>query len=209
MYLLEAFVNLTFSDNGIETLLGKNAVGCFASVLDDSRVCQVLDDAWPKIVELSLRVLGNMSINHDGKQECIDNEVIKRSHAFLVNQPERSHKDALNTSLILMSCSIHLDGKHQIVHADHNGSPYIICTMINRLESSQYPDLRKNLIVALTNVAELPLGFEKITGQLIHKIQILDEVFGARAVKPLHGFLPRLNDYDDTMSFSKKAQMIG
>jgi hypothetical protein len=82
--------------------------------------------------------------------------------------------------------------------------------MISRLDTNYFPDLRKNLIVALTNVAELPLGFEKITGQLIHKIQILDEVFGARAVKTLHGFLPRLSDYDEaTMGFSKKAQHIG
>lgn len=170
----------------------------------------MLSDRWQKIAELSLRVLGNMSINHQGKDECIKNEVIRRSHAFLIAEPARSYEDALNTSLILMSCSIHLEGKNQIVHADHNGSPYIICTMINRLDSSEHPDLRKNLIVALTNVAELPLGFEKITGQLIHKIQILDEVFGSRAVKTLHGFLPRLSEYDEaTLSFSNKAKHIG
>lgn len=46
IYLLEAFINLTFSDNGIETLLGKNAVACFANVLDNKKVIQVLDDKW-------------------------------------------------------------------------------------------------------------------------------------------------------------------
>ena len=82
--------------------------------------------------------------------------------------------------------------------------------MINRLESELHHDLRKNLIVALTNVAELPLGFEKITSQLIHKIKILDEVFGARAVKTLHGFLPKLTDYDETtLNYSNKAKHIG
>jgi len=50
--------------------------------------------------------------------------------------------------------------------------------------------------VALTNVAELPRGFEEITRQLLAKINILDEVFGARAVKPLHNFLPKLSEYD-------------
>ena len=63
------------------------------------------------------------------------------------------------------------------------------------------------MIVALTNVAELPEGFEKITYQLIHKIQILDEVFGARAVKTLHSFLPKLSEYDEMLSFSKGAKM--
>jgi len=82
-------------------------------------------------------------------------------------------------------------------------------TILSRLESDEWPDLRKNLIVALTNIAELPDGFEKITFQLIDKIQILDEVFGARAVKTLHGFLPKLTDYDHVTSFSKRAKSIG
>lgn len=177
--LLEAFINLTFSDYGIETLLGKEAIKNFTKILDNAEIKQALDDKWQKIAELSLRVLGNMSINHEGKQECIDEKVIERSHAFLIDEPDRSYEDALNTSLILMSCSIHLEGKNQIVHADHHGSPYIIKTMIQRLEcdDEEFGDLRKNLKVALINVAELPLGFEKITECLITKIQILDEVF--------------------------------
>jgi len=64
------------------------------------------------------------------------------------------------------------------------------------MESEVFPDLRNNLKVALTNVAELPRGFEEITRQLLTKISILDEVFGARAVKPLHNFLPKLSEYD-------------
>ena len=110
--LLEAFINLTFSDNGIETLLGKEAIACFTRVLDDEQIKTTLDDKWSRIAELCLRVLGNMSINHQGKQECIDNNVIERSHKFLVDDPERTYEDALNTSLILMSCSIHLEGKN-------------------------------------------------------------------------------------------------
>jgi hypothetical protein len=62
--LLEAFINITFSDNGIETLLGKEAIACFTRVLDDEQIRQTLDDKWSKIAELCLRVLGNMSINH-------------------------------------------------------------------------------------------------------------------------------------------------
>ena len=64
------------------------------------------------------------------------------------------------------------------------------------MESEAFPDLRNNLKVALTNVAELPRGFEEITRQLLNKISILDEVFGARAVKPLYNFLPKLSEYD-------------
>lgn len=36
IYLLEAFVNLTFSDNGISPLLGKSAIEQFTKILDPS-----------------------------------------------------------------------------------------------------------------------------------------------------------------------------
>ena len=67
--------------------------------------------------------------------------------------------------------------------------------------------------VALTNVAELPKGFSDITLQLCEKIEILDEVFGPRAVKPLHNFLPKLSQYDDMLNIepehiSNSAVMI-
>ena len=164
-----------------------------------------MEDKHAKIAELCLRVLGNMSINHDGKQECIENKVIARSFEFLLESEERSYEDALNTSLILMSCSIHLEGKNQIVdQVDDQENPLIIQAIISRLVSGEYPDLRNNLKVALTNVAELPRGFEVITQQLVENIKILDEVFGARAVKPLHNFLPKLSEYDEMLTITKQ-----
>lgn len=103
-----------------------------------------------------------------------------------------------------MSCSIHLEGKNQIVdQIDDQENPLIIQAIISRLISNDYPDLRNNLKVALTNVAELPRGFEVITQQLVENIKILDEVFGARAVKPLHNFLPKLSEYDDMLTITK------
>lgn len=63
-----------------------------------------------------------------------------------------------------MSTSIHLEGKNQIVdQVDTHHNPLILQAIISRLESDEYPDLRNNLKVALTNVAELPRGFEEIT----------------------------------------------
>lgn len=38
-----------------------------------------------------------------------------------------------------------------------------------------------------------------ITHQLVEKIEILDEVFGPRAVKTLHNFLPKLSQYDEML----------
>lgn len=67
IYLLEGFVNLTFSDMGIEPLLGKNAILQFTKLLDNAYAKNTLEEMYGKIAELCLRVLGNMSINHEGK----------------------------------------------------------------------------------------------------------------------------------------------
>lgn len=210
IHLLEAFVNLTFSDMGIQPLLGKNAIAQFSLLLGSTNAVFHLGEHHNKIAELCLRVLGNMSINHEGKQECIDNKVIEASYVFLEESDQRSYEDALNTSLILMSCSIHLEGKNQIVHKeDMSGIAVIIRTIIYRLEDMRYPDLRNNLKVVLTNVAELPLGFSKITLQLCDKIEILDEVFGPRCVKPLHNFLLKLSDYDDVLHIDENEAFKG
>ena len=81
---------------------------------------------------------------------------------------------------------------------DQNGEPRIIKLMINRLvDQDDYPDLRKNIKVALENVAELPAGFLKICHELSDKVEILDEIFGARSIKALHELLPKLNEYGE------------
>jgi len=67
IYLLEGFVNLTFSDMGIEPLLGKNAIKQFTKLLDHAYAKTTLKEMYGKIAELCLRVLGNMSINQEGK----------------------------------------------------------------------------------------------------------------------------------------------
>ena len=68
IHLLEGFVNLTFSDMGIEPLLGKGAVSNFNLIISQPYVRSILPEEHAlKIIELSLRVLGNISINHEGK----------------------------------------------------------------------------------------------------------------------------------------------
>jgi hypothetical protein len=171
-----------------------------------------LQECHNKIAELCLRVLGNMSLNHDGKQECIDHKVIERSYTYLIAGKERSYNDALNTSLILMSCSIHLEGKNQIISAvteegsDDEIFSCILKAIINRLKKQEYHALRGNLKITLENVAEKPDGFATITLLLIKKIEILDEVFGYRAVKPLHNFLPEMKCYDKYLELDEPEE---
>lgn len=131
--LLEAFANLTFSDFGIEPLLGTGAIPQFTKLLDNQYARDVLDDHYEQIGELCLRTLGNMSINHEGKDECINHKVIARTYEYLA---EKSREMRLQASLILMSCSIHLEGKHQIVNMiDDEGNPLIIVAIIKILQS--------------------------------------------------------------------------
>ena len=83
IHLLEGFSNLTFSDTGIEPLLGKKAVETFNNIISKPYVDVLKTAHKEKIRELCLRVLGNMSINHAGKQECIDNQVILSAWRYL------------------------------------------------------------------------------------------------------------------------------
>ena len=62
------------------------------------------------------------------------------------------------------------------------------------------PELRRNLKVALLNISELPEGFLKITHELSDKLELMDEVFGLRALKALHNLLPKLDTYEDPLN---------
>ena len=202
-HLLQAFVNLTFSDNGILPLLGKGAVANFNKIISQKYVLDILkEDDVKRVTELSLRVLGNMSLNHDGKQECIDDKVILNAWKYLDSNVMEKQ---LNASLVLMSCTIHLNGKQQAVQfEEEKGQPKIIQRIIERLSDKQYPDLRKNLKVTLLNISELPEGFLKITHELSDKMDLLDEVFGPRSVKALHNLLPKLSEYFDPLRIDNR-----
>jgi hypothetical protein len=65
-----------------------------------------------------------MSINHVVKQEAIDEQVILSAWKFLSSN---IYEERLNSSLVLMSCSIHLNGKQQSVwHEEERGEPIIL-----------------------------------------------------------------------------------
>ena len=51
-------------------------------------------------------------------------------------------------------------------------------------------DLRRNAKIALATVADLPEGFLKITEQMAGKVDLMDDLFGAGAVKALAELLP-------------------
>ena len=116
----------------------------------------------------------------------------------------KHYQKRLNSSMVLMSCTIHLDGKKQAVEVEKDThEPRILQKIIERLHDMKEPDMRKNLKVTLINIAELPEGFLKITHELSDKMDLLDEVFGPRSVKALHNLLPKLSEYPDPLKIEQ------
>jgi ubiquinone biosynthesis protein COQ9 len=116
----------------------------------------------------------------------------------------KHYQKRLNSSMVLMSCTIHLDGKKQAVEVEKDThEPRILQKIIERLHDMKEPDMRKNLKVTLINIAELPEGFLKITHELSDKMDLLDEVFGPRSVKALHNLLPKLSEYSDPLKIEQ------
>ena len=150
-------------------------------------------------------MLGNVSINHEGKQECIDHAVLLHAWRYLESAV---YAERLNASLVLMACTVHLTGKQQAIRfQEPKGQPKIVQTMIARLREGGFPDLRKNLKAALINIAELPEGFLLVAHELSAETELLDEVFGPRAVKALHSLLPALGEHADPLRVD--AELVG
>lgn len=199
IYLLEALQNFSNYDNGIEPLLGKGTVDCLNAILVDSAEILKLGCYKNRIQGLVLRVLGNISLNHEGKNEAIEAKIILNAWKYLDGDYR------FNASHVLMSCVIHLEGKKQAVSCvDDSDNPIIIQKMIERLYD-QEENLRTNIKVALINIAEYPLGFDKIINELSDKIDLLNEVFQERGLKSLVALLPKIDEYDDPLQLDEET----
>ena len=72
----------------------------------------------------TLKLLGDISINHKGKDECIKEHVIDASWPYLSSE---FLQERIYAAFVLMSCGIHLHGKYQIVQKEsEDGGPIII-----------------------------------------------------------------------------------
>lgn len=93
-----------------------------------------------------------------------------------------------------MATTIALDGKYQAISSEPGQKAPVLLHLYGILES-QLSDARTNSKQALQNIADLPEGFDKCADIISVNIEILDEVFNFRAVKPLVRLLPKLNSY--------------
>ena len=87
LYLLEAFINLTEYDNGIEPVLGTGLMSSLAYLIDKSKK---LKPHRKVIVERTLHVIANISMNPNGKQEGVDEEVIKVASPYI--KPSKTYE---------------------------------------------------------------------------------------------------------------------
>lgn len=72
----------------------------------------------------TLKLLGNISVNHKGKNECIEELVIDAAWPYLSSNVLQ---ERIYAAYVLMSCGVHLHGKYQIVQkVDSDNSPVII-----------------------------------------------------------------------------------
>ncbi len=131
LYLLEAFINLTQYDNGITPMLDTKSVAALRDILlpdyknDFGVHLQRIHERYSSRPRCStLKLLGNISTNHKGKDECIKEHVIDAAWPYLASDVLQEKVSAVYT---LMSCAIHLEGKYQIVQrVDEDGNPLII-----------------------------------------------------------------------------------
>ena len=72
----------------------------------------------------TLKLLGTISTNHKGKDECIKEHVIEAAWPYLASDVLQ---EKIFAAFTLMSCAIHLEGRYQIVQrVDEDGNPLIL-----------------------------------------------------------------------------------
>jgi HEAT repeat len=190
MELLEAFVNLSQYDNGINPMLDTGLMKCLISFL--SSISHLED--FITLQELTLNVICNISVNHTGKAEACEFQAIQAAGEFLKKKSTENQKKL--AAAVIMSVSIALEGKYQAVRIEKSGSP-VILKRLYKLLLDNIKDIRDNAIQCFHNCSDLPEGFDKSVIILSQNINILDEVFAIKCIKPLARLLPKLSSYAD------------
>eukprot|EP01017_Pseudomicrothorax_dubius_P022976 TRINITY_DN24717_c0_g1_i2.p1 TRINITY_DN24717_c0_g1~~TRINITY_DN24717_c0_g1_i2.p1 ORF type:complete len:497 (+),score=80.92 TRINITY_DN24717_c0_g1_i2:36-1526(+) len=182
--LLEAFQPILLTDDGIAFFLGTKTIKWMNDILRRLRQApNLLHQMTGKVCHLTLAALGKLAVNPKAKAECIEEGVIFTANSFLVSHSESEVFHALET---IMFCTILLEGKNQCVGAERDE---ILLQIIKLLHHSNV-EIVKLAKQTLVNIADLPLGFAKIAGHMSVLIDLLDDIFGTRAVSHLAKLLP-------------------
>jgi hypothetical protein len=186
IYLLEAFGYILEIDNGIEFFLKTGILKRVNSILD-SKDKPIFLEYKNRIHSLCLEFEMKFTMNHDGKSEGIEEEIIFTACKFLKSD---NFEEVKFSVMVLMSCTILLEGKVQCSkYPDHK----IILDLIDLL-NHQDKNLHRYVKNAIINISEYPLGAEILTVHLSPHFQYLDEIFGISMVRHLSKLLPKQNE---------------
>lgn len=172
-------------------MLGTGIIGSLVAFL---KSVQTIEPYKEILTERTLHCLMHLGLHPMGKDEANDVEALTTVVEFL--RKHNTHEQKRLASGVVMSVTIALNGKHQAVALTKGTSPILIQRLFMRLRERD-PDIWMNAMQALHNISDLPIGFEKAAAVLSNDLQILDEVLGYRAVKPLAALLPKLNKYQN------------
>jgi hypothetical protein len=113
IYLLEAFSRVLEYDNGIFFFIRCGIVKRMNEILKDDSFF----DQSQRINYLCLDCLAKICANNDGKQEGIEELIIPTASEFL-DSPIT--EESQFSTILIMNCTIHLDGKKQCVHVEED-----------------------------------------------------------------------------------------
>jgi hypothetical protein len=186
IYLLESFGYILEFDQGITFFLGSGILNRVNSILA-KHTETIFSEFKHRIHSLCLEFETKFTMNHDGKEEGITEEIIYTAYKFLHSSIFEEVKFAVMT---LMSCSILLEGKQQCT----NYNDQQILKDLTSLLPHPDKNLHRYVKNTLLNISEYPPGVQHITILLAPHFEFLDEIFGIKIVKWLALMLPKANE---------------
>ncbi|CAG9316912.1 unnamed protein product [Blepharisma stoltei] len=191
LYLLEAFINISEYDIGIEPMLG---TGLMKSLINFLKLAKKYKEQEIVMIERTLHVISHITIHPIGKIEGTDENAISAASKYI--NSNRSYEQKRLGTAVIMTVTIELEGKNQAVGLKKNDK-FKVLERLFELLKGEHEDIRINAKQCFHNIADLPEGFDKSVTLLSSNLPILDEVFGIRAIKPLIRLLPKLNTYEN------------
>jgi hypothetical protein len=159
VYVLEAFSNVFQFDEGITCALGKGLTRRMTALLREYHYDLEFRE---RINYLCLDSLSKIAQNQQGKEECIQEQVIATTKDYLNSDNELEKKHSL---VLIMFCSIDLAGKRQCIY-DADGVSRSIIQSLYALLISDDPTIRSNCIETLRSIAQLRDGFLAIASEM-------------------------------------------
>jgi hypothetical protein len=176
LYLLGSFINISMYDFGTQHLLNKGLLASFNNILDDKHknYHNNLDKGrYEQMRELILSILKNVTLIKDGKIEAISERLIYTVSQYLNSNLEN---ERLYSSAFMMAIGSLLEAKKEICSYTNSHGKFEILEKICLLLEETNLDIKKNTVLCLVILSELPSGFLKIVDILYDKLTLLDEV---------------------------------